>query len=109
MECSTGLTVKQFADLVVWVGEELADHRIPPCLGLGRGVRACLLYLRHNLSQACIGQLMGGVTVDDQSGGVCAYGPDRPGLGGLAGHSRRDRPASVLRARWHAPAVLGLT
>ena len=59
MECSTGLSVKQFADLVVWVGEELADHRIPPCLGLGRGVRACLLYLRHNLSQACIGQLLG--------------------------------------------------
>ena len=59
MECSTGLSVKQFADLVVWVGEELADHRIPPCLGLGRGVRACLLYLRHNLSQACIGQLVG--------------------------------------------------
>lgn len=84
---STGLSADQFADLVVWVEEELEDQYIPPRFGLGRAVRTCLIYLRHNLSQACIGQLMG-VSQSTISRAVCA-------LTGLIGQALEGWLATV--------------
>ena len=108
VKCSTGLSAKQFADLVIWVEEELEDQYIPPRFGLGKAVRACLIYLRHNLSQACIGQLLG-VSQSTISRAVCALtGLIGRALDGWLAVGRRDRPAPVLRAGRHAFALLGL-
>lgn len=57
MKCGTGLSADQIIELVVWGEEELEDQRIPPHFGLSEAVRARLIYLRHDLLQACIGHM----------------------------------------------------
>ena len=55
MEYTTGLTDDEFADLLIRLREEgVEDH--PPSLGLRDSLRAVLIYMRHNIPQAVIGE-----------------------------------------------------
>ena len=58
MEYTTGLPTAKFADLLIRLREEgVEDH--PPSLGLRDSLRAALIYMRHNIPQAVIGEQLG--------------------------------------------------
>ena len=58
MECTTGLTDDEFDELLAWLREEGVEG-YPPILGLSGSLRATLMYLRQNLVQAVIGEILG--------------------------------------------------
>ena len=58
MECTTGLTDDEFDGLLAWLREEGVEG-YPPILGLSGSLRATLMYLRQNIVQAVIGEILG--------------------------------------------------
>ena len=58
MECTTGLTDDEFDGLLAWLREEGVEG-YPPILGLSGSLRAALMYLRQNIVQAVIGEILG--------------------------------------------------
>ena len=58
MEYTTGLPTAKFADLLIRLREEGVEGR-PPSLGLRDSLRAALIYMRHNIPQAVIGEQPG--------------------------------------------------
>ena len=58
MEYTTGLPTAKFADLLIRLREEGVEGR-PPSLGLRDSLRAVLIYMRHNIPQAVIGEQLG--------------------------------------------------
>ena len=58
MECTTGLTDDEFDELLAWLREEGVEG-YPPILGLSGSLRATLMYLRQNIVQAVIGEILG--------------------------------------------------
>ena len=59
MQHTTGLSVRQFAQLTQWITQSEPLHSVPAVLGVVGSLRATLIYLRHNLPQAAIGELLG--------------------------------------------------
>ena len=55
MKYTTGLPVGKFADLLARLREEGVEGR-PPSLGLRGSLKAALIYMRHNIVQAVIGE-----------------------------------------------------
>jgi len=55
MKYTTGLPVGKFADLLARLREEGVEGR-PPSPGLRDSLRAALIYMRHNIVQAVIGE-----------------------------------------------------
>ena len=58
MRYATGLPTAEFADLLIRLREESVEGR-PPNLGLRDSLRAALIYMRHNIPQAVIGEQPG--------------------------------------------------
>ena len=58
MECTTGLTDDEFDELLAWLREEDVEG-YPPILGLSGSLTATLMYLRQNIVQAVIGEILG--------------------------------------------------
>ena len=58
MECTTGLTDDEFDELLAWLREEGVEG-YPPILGLSGSLRATSMYLRQNIVQAVIGEILG--------------------------------------------------
>ena len=58
MECTTGLTDDEFDELLAWLREEGVEG-YPPILGLSGSLTATLMYLRQNIVQAVIGEILG--------------------------------------------------
>ena len=58
MECTTGLTDDEFDGLLAWLREEGVEG-YPPILGLSGSLQATLMYLRQNIVQAVIGEILG--------------------------------------------------
>ena len=58
MECTTGLTDDEFDGLLAWLREEGVEG-YPPILGLSGSLRATSMYLRQNIVQAVIGEILG--------------------------------------------------
>ena len=58
MECTTGLTDDEFDGLLAWLREEGVEG-YPPILGLSGSLTATLMYLRQNIVQAVIGEILG--------------------------------------------------
>ena len=58
MEYTTGLPTAKFADLLIRLREEGVEGR-PPSPGLRDPLRAALIYMRHNIPQAVIGEQLG--------------------------------------------------
>ena len=58
MECTTGLTDDEFDGLLARLREEGVEG-YPPILGLSGSLRATLMYLRQNIVQAVIGEILG--------------------------------------------------
>ena len=59
MQHTTGLSVRQFAQLAQWIIQSEPLHPVPAVLGMVGSQRATLIFLRHNLPQAAIGELLG--------------------------------------------------
>ena len=59
VKCTTGLSAHQFAELTQWISQSKPLHTIPAILGVAGSLQATLIYLRHNLPQAVIGELLG--------------------------------------------------
>ena len=59
VKCTTGLSAHQFAELTQWISQSKPLHTIPAILGVAGSLQATLVYLRHNLPQAAIGELLG--------------------------------------------------
>ena len=55
MKYTTGLPTAKFADLLIRLREEGVEG-YPPSLGLRDSLRAALIYMRHNVIQAVIGE-----------------------------------------------------
>ena len=58
MKYTTGLPTPKFADLLIRLREEGVEG-YPPSLGLRDSLRAALIYMRHNIVQAVIGEQLG--------------------------------------------------
>ena len=58
MEYITGPSAAEFADLLVRLREEGVEG-YPPSLGLRDSLRATLIYMRHSIPQAVIGERLG--------------------------------------------------
>ena len=58
MKCTTGLPTPEFVDLLIRLREEGVEG-YPPSLGLRDSLRAALIYMRHNVIQAAIGEQPG--------------------------------------------------
>ena len=58
MDYATGLTDDEFDELLAWLREEGVEG-YPPILGLSGSLRATLMYLRQNIVQAVIGEILG--------------------------------------------------
>mgnify|MGYP001748667385 FL=1 len=58
MECTTGLTDDEFDELLAWLREEGVEG-YPPILGLSGSLTATLMYLRQNIVQVVIGEILG--------------------------------------------------
>ena len=58
MQYTTGLPTAKFADLLIRLREEGVEG-YPPSLGLRDSLRAALIYMRHNVIQAAIGEQLG--------------------------------------------------
>ena len=59
VKCTTGLSAHQLAELTQWISQSRPLHTIPAILGVAGSLQATLTYLRHNLPQAAIGELLG--------------------------------------------------
>ena len=60
MEYTTGLPTAKFADLLTLIRLREEDvEGYPPSLGLRDSLRAVLIYMRHNVIQAVIGEQLG--------------------------------------------------
>ena len=60
MEYTTGLPTAKFADLLTLIRlREEGVEGYPPSLGLRDSLRAVLIYMRHNVIQAVIGEQLG--------------------------------------------------
>ena len=61
MKCTTGLSAHQFAQLTQWITitQSKPLHTVPTILGVAGSLQATLIYLRHNLPQVAIGELLG--------------------------------------------------
>ena len=110
MECTTGLTDDEFDGLLAWLREEGVEG-YPPILGLSGSLRATLMYLRQNIVQAVIGEILG---VSQPTVPAGHQGPDGGALldpGGPAAH--RGGGARGLRLSWwtapSSPAWTGAT
>ena len=55
MEYTTGLPTAKFADLLIRLREEGVEG-YPPSMGLRNALKAVLIYMRHNIPQAMIGE-----------------------------------------------------
>ena len=55
MKYTTGLPTAKFADLLIRLREEGVEGR-PPSMGLRNALKAVLIYMRHNILQAVIGE-----------------------------------------------------
>ena len=55
MEYTTGLPTAKFADLLIRLREEGVEG-YPPSMGLRNALKAALIYMRHNIPQAVIGE-----------------------------------------------------
>ena len=55
---TTGLPTAKFADLLIRLREEGVEGH-PPSLGLRNALKAALIYMRHNIPQAVIGEQLG--------------------------------------------------
>ena len=58
MECTTGLTDDEFDELLAWLRQEGVEG-YPSILGLSGSLRATLMYMRQNIVQAVIGEILG--------------------------------------------------
>ena len=58
MKYTTGLPTAKFADLLIRLREEGVEGR-PPSMGLRNALKAVLIYMRHNIPQAVIGEQLG--------------------------------------------------
>ena len=58
MKYTTGLPPPKFADLLIRLREEGVEG-YPPSLGLRDSLKAALIYMRHNVIQAAIGEQLG--------------------------------------------------
>ncbi len=58
MKYTTGLPTPKFADLLIRLREEGVEG-YPPSLGLRDSLKAALIYMRHNVIQAAIGEQLG--------------------------------------------------
>ncbi len=58
MECATGLTDDEFDGLLARLRQEGVEE-CPPILGLSGSLRAALMYMRQNIVQAVIGEILG--------------------------------------------------
>mgnify|MGYP002714964396 CR=1 FL=1 len=58
MECTTGLADDEFDELLAWLREEGVEG-YPPSMGLRNALKAVLIYMRHNIPQAVIGEQLG--------------------------------------------------
>ena len=58
MKYTTGLSTPKFADLLIRLREEGVEG-YPPSPGLRDSLRAALIYMRHNVIQAVIGEQPG--------------------------------------------------
>ena len=58
MKYTTGLPTPKFADLLIRLREEGVEG-YPPSLGLRNALKAVLIYMRHNIPQAVIGEQLG--------------------------------------------------
>ena len=58
MKYTTGLPTPKFADLLIRLREEGVEG-YPPSPGLRDSLRAALIYMRHNVIQAAIGEQLG--------------------------------------------------
>ena len=58
MKYTTGLPTPKFADLLIRLREERVEGR-PPSLGPRNALKAVLIYMRHNVIQAAIGEQLG--------------------------------------------------
>jgi len=56
---TTGLSVRQFAQLAQRMTQSEPLHPVPAVLGVIGSLRATLIYLRHNLPQVAIGEPLG--------------------------------------------------
>ena len=61
VKCTNGLSAHQFAQLTQWITitQSKPLHTVPTILGVAGSLQATLIYLRHNLPQAAIGELLG--------------------------------------------------
>ena len=76
MEHTTGPPTAKFADLLIRLREEGVEVH-PPSMGLRNALKAMLIHMRHNITQAVIGE---------------QPGARRHDLAGYRGYDRRDRP-----------------
>ena len=58
MEYTTGLPTPKFADLLIRLREEGVEGH-SPSMGLRNALKAVLIYMRHNIPQAVIGEQLG--------------------------------------------------
>ena len=58
MKYTTGLPTAKFADLLIRLREEGVEG-YPPSMGLRNALKAVLIYMRHNIPQAVIGEQLG--------------------------------------------------
>jgi len=58
VKCTNGLSAHQFAQLTQWITitQSKPLHTVPTILGVAGSLQATLIYLRHNLPQAAIGE-----------------------------------------------------
>ena len=107
MECTTGLTDDEFDGLLAWLREEGVEG-YPPILGLSGSLRATLMYMRQNIVQAVIGEILG-VSQPTVSRAIKALteaiilAPDGP-----AAHGRGGAPGLRLRGGRHPLPLPGL-
>ena len=107
MKYTTGLPTPKFADLLIRLREEGIEG-YPPSLGLRDSLRAALIYMRHNVIQAAIGEQLGvsqptiSRAIKVMTGAII-LAPDGP-----AAHGRGGAPGLRLRARRHPLPLLEL-
>lgn len=58
VKCTTGPSSHQIAEPPQWITQSRPLHTIPAILGEAGSLQATLIYLRHNLPQAAISELL---------------------------------------------------
>ena len=107
MECTTGLTDDEFDELLAWLREEGVEG-YPPILGLSGSLRATLMYLRQNIVQAVIGEILGVSQPTVPAGHQGDHGGDRPDSDGPAAHRGGGARGLRLRGGRHPLPLPGL-